>query len=91
MEELVFELTLRCVVRINQASWRPGARSQGYSGERIVGVENEGKGPGQKQDGMFRNLQADQYLGVKGRVGDGTEEIKRGYSIKDLEAFLDLD
>lgn len=29
----------------------------------------------------------DQQLGVKGRAGDETEEMKRGQNINDLEAF----
>lgn len=34
---------------------------------------------------VFRNLQVDWWLGVESEAGD--EEINRGQSIKDLEAF----
>lgn len=76
MEEPVFELTLRWMVRINQTSWgqEPGVKAT--LEKRLSKVERKGKGPDQKQGDLFRNLQADQYLRVKGEAGDGTEEIK---------------
>lgn len=34
---------------------------------------------------MFKSIQVDWWLGVEGEAGD--EEVNRGESIKDLEAF----